>query len=111
VSQDQAIILCFKAAEIAGLVTIAVFVGCYSRWAAWWSNPIGRTIVAKDLLLILAFIPSLLSVFLNFSRFTSHIAAWADVAVIGLISPVMIWRTIVFGRIHRDGERGRDDTG
>lgn len=102
-TQDQAIILAFKAAEVSGIVTIAVFVACYSLWAKWWANPIGRTIVVKDLLLVAAFVPSLLSLFLNFNRLTSHIAAWTDIAMIGLISPVMAWRTWVFWRIHKAG--------
>ena len=104
-TQDDAIILCFKVVEVAGLVAIAAFIGCYSLWARWWANPIGRTIVVKDLLLIIVFIPSLLSLFLDFNRLTSHIAAWIDVAMIGLISPVMAWRIIVFRRIHKDGKR------
>lgn len=105
-TQEQAIIPAFKVVEVSGLVTIAAFVTCYTRWAAWYRNAIGRTIVIKDLLLVIAFIPSVLSLFLNFSRLTSHIAAWSDIAMIGLISPVMIWRIVVFGRIHRNGKRG-----
>ena len=58
-NQDQLIVLCLKAAEVSGLVTITAFIACYSRWAKWHRNPIGRTIVIKDLLLIIAFIPSL----------------------------------------------------
>lgn len=107
-TQDDAIILAFKAAEVSGLVTITFFIICYSTWARWWSNQIGRTIVVKDLLLIVVFIPSVLSLFLDFNRLTSHIAAWTDIAMIGLISPVMIWRTVVFWRIHKAG-RGRLD--
>ncbi len=103
-SQDEAILLAFKVVEVASVVTIVAFVACYTRWAAWYRNPIGRTIVIKDLLLIIAFIPSILSLFWTFNRLTSHIAAWLDVAMIGLISPVMIWRIFVFGKIHKAGK-------
>jgi hypothetical protein len=109
VSQDDAIILAFKVAEVASVLSIAAFILFYSRWASWWSNAIGRTIVIKDLLLIIAFIPSILSLFFRFSRLTSHVAAWLDVAMIGLIAPVMIWRTFVFWRIHRDGNGTNDE--
>ena len=102
-TQAQAIILCLKIVEISGLVTISAFIACYSIWAAWWRDAIGRTIVIKDLLLILAFIPTTLSVFLQFSRLTSNIAAWTDIAVIGLISPVMCWRIWVWWHIHKSG--------
>ena len=110
-TQDQDIILCFKVAEVCGIVTIAAFVLCYSRWAPWWRNAIGRTIVIKDLLLIVAFIPSLLSLFLQFNRLTSHLAAWLDVAMISLISPVMLWRIWVFRKIHEQGRIPPDDEG
>lgn len=106
-SQDQIILLCFKIIEIGGLVTITAFICCYSRWARWWKNPIGRTLVAKDIALILVFIPSVLSIFLRFNRLTSHIAAWSDIAMIGSISPVMIWRTAVFWKIHKAGKLAR----
>ncbi len=105
VTQDDVILLCFKVVEVASVVTIVAFVACYSAWAPWWREAIGRTIVIKDLLLLAAFIPSILSIFLHFNRLTSHIAAWVDVAVIGLIAPVMCWRILVFRKIHRDGKK------
>lgn len=102
-SQDQAIILAFKIVEVTSVAAIAVFVACYSAWADWWTDAIGRTIVIKDLLLVIAFTPSILSLFFHFSRLTSHIAAWVDVAMIGLIAPVMTWRVFVFWKIHKTG--------
>lgn len=110
-TQTQAIVLAFKIAEVSGLVTIAGFITCYSYWAPWWKDEIGRTIVVKDLLLVLAFVPTLLSVFFRFNEMASRVVAWFDFAVIALISPVMIWRTVVFWKIHRAGKRGRDRDG
>jgi hypothetical protein len=103
VSQDQVIVLAFKVVEAASLVTIAAFVICYSFWAPWWKNPIGRTIVAKDIALILVLIPSILSIFFSFSRLTSHIAAWFDLASFGAIPVIMTWRTVAWRRIHKAG--------
>src|SRR6185312_15046768 len=98
---EQAIVLAFKVVEVASVVTIATFIACYSRWARWHSNPIGRTIVYKDIALILILIPSILSIFINFNRLTSHIAAWFDVASFGLVPVIMVWRTLVFRKIHQ----------
>jgi hypothetical protein len=105
VTQDTAIILCFKVVEVASVVTIAAFIACYSRWASWFRNPIGRTIVIKDIALILILIPSILSIFFQFNRLTSHIAAWFDIAAFGLVPVVMAWRTLVFWKIHKAGKR------
>lgn len=110
-TQDQWIILWLKVAELAAIASIAGFTACYSWWAPWWRNQIGRTIVVKDLLLIVALLPASLSLFFHFSRLTSRVAAWADIAMIGLIAPVMIWRVWVFRKLHRDGERKRDAGG
>jgi hypothetical protein len=105
-SQDQAIILAFKVVEVASVAAITVFIACYSRWAPWWRNPIGRTIVLKDIAIILILIPSILSIFLSFNRLTSHIAAWFDVGSFALVPLIMCWRIFVFRKIHRDGKPG-----
>jgi len=103
VSQDQAILLAFKVVEIASVVTITAFIACYSRWAAWIRNPIGRTIVLKDISLILVLLPSILSIFWHWNRLTSHIAAWFDVGAFALVPVIMCWRIVVFGKIHKAG--------
>lgn len=102
-TEDALIILCLKIVLITGVASITTFATCYSRWAAWWSNAIGRTLVIKDILLIAVMSLSILSLFFKFNRLTSHIAAWLDIAILGAITPVMVWRTVVFWKIHRDG--------
>lgn len=101
-SQDQAIILLLKVVLVCGAVSVALFVAEYTWRAAWWKNPIGWALVVKDILLILCLLPSILSLFLQFNRLTSHIAAWIDVGLFGLMTPVMLWRIAVFERVHRD---------
>lgn len=103
-SQEQLILLAFKVVEVASVVTIAAFVACYSRWARWWGNPIGRTLVFKDIALVLVLIPSILSIFIDFSRFTSRIAGWFDVGAFALVPVIMVWRTWVFWKIHKAGQ-------
>jgi hypothetical protein len=110
VSQDQALILAFKVVEVASVVTIVAFVACYSRWARWWANTIGRTIVYKDIALILVLLPSILSIFIDFSRFTSRIAGWFDLCAFALVPVIMTWRIVVFRKIHRDGKDTQRET-
>lgn len=114
-SQDQAIILALRVVLVAGVVSIVLFVADYTRLTRWgcWRNPIGRTLVWKDVLLACCLTPSLLSLFWHFSRLTSHIAAWVDIALFGLLAPVMLWRVAVFERIHRNKppDPGEQDQG
>ena len=102
-SQDQWILLLLKIVLICGVASVALFVAEYT-WrtkGAAWKNAIGRTLLWKDVLLIACLLPSILSLFFSFSRITSHIAAWVDVVLFGLLTPVMLWRVAVFERIHR----------
>lgn len=103
-SQDQWILLLFKIVLCADVVATAGFVAVYWRLTrgGMWRNQIGRTIAVKDILLVLCLLPSIMSLFFHFSRLTSHVAAWIDVALFGLIAPVMCWRIIVWARIHRE---------
>ena len=112
-SQDTAILLAFKVVEVASVVTIAAFVGCYSRWTRGkcWTNPIGQTIVAKDVALLLILIPSILSIFFQFNRLTSHIAAWFDVAAFGAVPVIMCWRILAWRRIHLAGQLEQEGAG
>lgn len=101
-NEDQWIVLLFKVVLITDVIAVIAFVVQYWRLAPWWRNQIGRTIVVKDILLAACLIPSIMSLFFKFSRLTSHVAAWIDLALFGLIAPVMCWRIIVWQRIHRD---------
>lgn len=103
-SQDSLIILLFKIVLVSGALSVAAFVVRYHQMTkgAVWANEVGKTIVVKDILLIACLIPSILSLFFRFSRLTSHVAAWLDVVLFGLLTPVMIWRIVVWQRIHRN---------
>lgn len=107
-TQDELIILLLKVILIFNIAAIASFIAQYTALAPWWRNSIGRTLVVKDILLSLALVPSLLSLFLSFNRLTSHIAAWVDVVLLGAIGPVMVWRMAVFRSVHRE-KRGRQE--
>lgn len=108
-TQDSLIILLLKVGLIAGSVSLFGWVALYTwltRGAAW-RNPIGRTLVIKTLLIAALFIPQILSLFFHLNRLDSHIAAWTDVALIGLVTPIMCWRSAVWVRLSRRGGGAR----
>lgn len=106
-TQTQAIVLCLKIGLVAGFASIAVWVAVYSRLAFWWRNAIGRTLVIEAALIAGLFVPQILSLFFSLNRFDSRVAAWADVTLIGLVTPVMLWRTAAFLRMGPSPERER----
>lgn len=98
-TQTQLVVLALKVVLIGGVLSCATWIAVYTKMAPWWRNPIGRTLVIKTSLIMLLFVPSILSLFFHFTRVTSWVAAWLDVAVIGAITPVMIWRTFVWRKV------------
>lgn len=75
-----------------------------------WRNPIGLSLIIEALLIAGLFVPQIMSLFWNLNRVDSRIAAWADVALIGLVSPVMAWRCLVFLRMGPLPERDHRGT-
>lgn len=109
-SQDQVIGLCLKAGLISGFAVLVGWVAVYTRLTRGgaWRNPIGLTFILESLLIAGAFVPSTLSLFWHMSRAGGYVAAWTDVVMIGLVAPVMTWRTLVFIRLARLGRLPRD---
>ena|SRR6185437_2005961 len=107
-NQEALIILFFKISIISVIVSAVGFILLYTKLAPWWKSPIGRTLVWKDILLVLALIPSALSLFLKFNRLTSTVAAWFDVGDFFLISAVLVARCKVWVNIHRKGKDPTD---
>lgn len=106
-TQTQWIVLAFKAVLLSGIASLILWIGIYTRLARWWASPIGRTLVIKTMLITLMFIPTTLAMFFHFSAFGSLVAGWADVGLVGLVTPVMIWRSAVWLRIRREGRAGQ----
>ena len=92
-----------KIALIAGFCSLAGWVILYTILAPWFRDPIGRTLVAKTTLIALLFIPTTLSLFFDLSRADSYLAGWIDVSLIGLVTPVMLWRCRVWWRLRPGG--------
>jgi hypothetical protein len=109
-SQTQAIVLLLKIGLIAGLASIAGWIAVYHALTkgGWWKNPVGRTLVIEAALIALLFVPQILSLFFDLTRLDSRIAAWSDVVLIGLVAPVMCWRSLVWLRLDRAGRLGAD---
>jgi predicted ABC-type exoprotein transport system permease subunit len=106
VSQDQVIGLLLRTFLISGFASIVLWVVLYSVWAPWWRNMVGRTIVVKDALIAALLVPTAVALFVHLSRRNSLDLAWADVALLALITPVMSWRIVSWARYRR---RRRDD--
>ena len=51
------IIDCLKIVLIAGIISVCAFIAEYTYRAPWWREAIGRTIIVKDILLVLLFMP------------------------------------------------------
>jgi hypothetical protein len=109
VTQDSWILLLLRILLIGDVLSIAVFIGVYWVLADWWRHPIGRTIVIKDFLMLMLLVPSILTMFIHFTRTAIHFVAWVDVCLFALLIPVMAWRSAVWISIHRAGQGLRDD--
>jgi hypothetical protein len=103
-TQDDWIILAFKIADLAGFASLTAWIIQYSLHGKWWRNDVGRTLVAKTALIAALLVPAALSLFFHLNRLNSHIVAWVDVCLLGLVTPVMIWRMVVFRKIYRRGQ-------
>jgi len=111
---DRLIVLLLRIFLISGFASILLWIVTYSTVAKWWRNPVGRTIVLFAALVACLLVPTTLSLFFQLSRTTSLAAAWADVALIGLVTPVMCWRIVTWRRVarfDRDAGRGKKEPG
>jgi hypothetical protein len=102
--QEQVIEAILKVTLVTGFASIAIWIWTYTALARWWRNPVGRSLVMHAGLIAVLLVPSTLSLYFHLSRGTSDIAAWLDTALITAITPVMLWRCVVWVRLSRAGE-------
>jgi hypothetical protein len=100
-TQVQLILLGYKISTIAVIASTLAFIAVYTRLAPWWKSPIGRTIVWKDIALVMAFLPVALSLFFHFNRLTSTLSAWIDIADFVVITVIMVIRCKVWITTHK----------
>lgn len=108
-TEIQLIDLLLRVFLISGFASIVLWVALYSAWAKWWRNVIGRTLVVKDALIAMLLVPTSLALFFHLSRADSIVTAWADVVLIGLITPVMAWRVVAWSKFRREDRREDPD--
>ncbi len=107
-TQMQVIVLLLKIFLISGFVSLAGWVVLYSVLAPWFRDPIGRTLVAKTLLIAGTFLVVALGAFFPWFNRHPYVTGWIDVFLIGGVTPAMIWRSAVWVRLHRAGLLHRD---
>lgn len=100
---DPVILLAGRIAEMGDLIAILAFVVQYTFLARWWANPIGRTIVWKDVALMGAIGLSLAGSFIRPTPTSAKVMAWVVIATLLAICVIMVWRIVVFWRIHKEG--------
>lgn len=112
-TQSQLIILLLKIGLISGLAALVAWVTVYLRLTRGnaWHNPLGRTLIVKSLLIAGLFVPQILSLFFHLNRSGSRVVAWADVVLIGAVTPAMCWRIQVWLRLARPGRLPRNGNG
>ena len=110
-TQDEWIVLAFKVALIAGFCSLAVWIALYSVLAKWWTNPIGRTLVRLAALTAALYVPTTLSLFWHLNRADSRFVGWIDAGLIALVTPEMLWRSVVWWRLHKAGRLPQNGSG
>lgn len=103
-SQVQLLLLAYKITTVAVIASTVSFVLVYTKLAPWWRSAIGRTIVWKDIVLVMAFLPVTMSLFFHFSRLTSLVASWIDIADFVAITVIMVIRCRIWIRTYADGQ-------
>ena len=97
-TQLQWQLLASKVTVLAAIISLAGWVAVYSNLAPWWRDHIGRTFVFKTLILILLLLLSVPGMFWTLSHLEADTLSWVEIALVGAITPVMLWRISVFIR-------------
>ena len=108
-TQPQVLLLLLKIGIPLAFASLIQWIVVYSVLERhWYRQAIGQTLVAKTLLVagLLAFTG--LSVFFSLNRETSEVIAWVETIFIYLITPVMIWRSVVWWRVAHTGKKAGD---
>lgn len=104
-------ILALQIALVVLVSGLVVFVADYTRLTrgACWHDPVGQTIVIKDLLLAASLAPVLLAAFFHLSVLGNEVGSWILIGFWFLGGAAMYWRAIVFELIARRTRRGEED--
>lgn len=107
-TQDQLVLLLLKIGLVGGVLTLSLWILTYTRLQPWWHDSIGITLVAKSSIVVGQLVFLALALFFHLNRLDNRIISWAYTIFTLAISPVMIWRTVVWIRASR--RNGRETT-
>lgn len=105
-TEQQLIVLLLKIGLIAGTLANVLWVAVYTRFAKWWRNALGRTLVIESILVAGLFVPQIITLFFPMTAQGTEDAAWVDVALVGVVTPVMLWRTVIWIRLDKASQLG-----
>lgn len=95
-----------KWSSVAAFAALAQWIAVYTWLQPWWRSWIGRSLVGLAAASMVTPALFILSLFFNLSRATSQVLAWAEVAVLIVITIGMVWRSVIWVQVSRDGTRG-----
>jgi len=108
-TQDQVMLLLLKAGIVAGIASVLTWIIVYGRLQPWWRDQIGLSLVTMKVIVTgqLCFLG--LAVFLHLSRLDNRLIGWAYTVFTLAITPVMVWRTVVWIRASREPPEGPEE--
>lgn len=100
-------ILALKIALVVIVAGLVVFTADYTRLTrgACLRDPIGLTLVIKDICLIGTLAPLLLAAFFRLSVLGSEVGSWILIAFLFLAGAAVFWRLVVFEQISRQARK------
>lgn len=106
-TQDQWAVLLFRIAMIASLASLLQWIAVYSVLERWWKHQVGWSLVAKTLLICGQLSLFILALFFRLNRLDSRVVLWLYVFFTAAVTPVMLWRSVLWARLSKTGGTGR----
>jgi hypothetical protein len=94
-----------EAGLTAGSFFMLAWILQYSWYQPWWKDPIGRTFVYIDVLLLLVFVPLLISAWWHLTISVTVWLSWLLVVAILAVPVVLAWRMVVWRNIRKAGRK------
>jgi hypothetical protein len=89
----QWLVLVLKIGCISGFCSLTGWVIQYTYYTRWWKTKIGPTLTTKTMLVAGLLLPTTISLF---APLPPMVIGWLDASIICAITPVMIWRMIIW---------------
>jgi hypothetical protein len=102
----EAMLLAFKIGVLLGIISMLLWIAVYTRLEPWWKNRVGRTLVMLAIMITAQSGIFAASLFFNFNRLTSQVAAWIYIGIFYLIAAGMFHRTWLWITMSKKGTKG-----